>query len=333
MNPGFSPCSRRAALRRLALSSLVLGETSLHAAEKKEEELTFFVTADPQIHLDKWGTSGTEETIAILNRLPGEEFPLGGKVAEPKAVLVLGDLVDVVDDPRHWECYKRFFDPNGKALLRYRTFEIIGNHDLSAKSAKGGLSVVQEEFIKRNKLRLGDEFHFDKSNYHYSWDWGSLHFINLNLFPGNEPRPVYDNPAPWNDPRNSLDFLREDLATRIGKSGRPVILLWHYGLRGWGLEKWWTPEDLNNLKAVIAPYNIVLILHGHEHSYAHYEWEGYPVFMCPSPQRDRNPKTPEVPSTPKGFLVIRLKGKELQVAHHEARKWGQVWKREISLGS
>ena len=77
---------------------------------------------------------------------------------------------------------------------------------------------------------------------------------------------------------------------------------------------------------------MVLILHGHEHSYASYEWEGYPVFMCPSPQSDRDPKTPEVPSTPKGFLVVRLKGKDLQVAHHHDRGWGETWTRGISLG-
>jgi hypothetical protein len=51
--------------------------------------VTFFVMADPQIHLDKWGTAGTEETIGILNKLPGTESPLGGKVAEPKGFLVI----------------------------------------------------------------------------------------------------------------------------------------------------------------------------------------------------------------------------------------------------
>ena len=198
-------------------------------------------------------------------------------------------------------------------------------------NAAGG--TVQREFVERNRRRRGDVFHFDAANYHYSWTWGPLHLVNLNLFPGNRHRPVYDREAPWNDPRHSLDFLRDDLKSQVGDSGRPVVLFWHYGLRGWGLEKWWTPEDLANLKEAIKPYNIVLILHGHEHAFASYEWEGYPVFMCPSPQIDRDPNTPDVASTPKGFLVVRLIDRELQVAHHSATGWRETWSKKITLGN
>lgn len=326
--------TRREALARLTVGGLVLASGGPANAEGRAEEevVTFYVVADPQIHLEKWGTTGTEHTIQTINKLPGKAFPHGGTVGEPRAVLVAGDLVDVVDDPRHWQTYKKFFDPNGNALLRFPAFECIGNHDLSAESAGDGFSPVQREFIGRNKSRKGPEtFHYDDHDYHYSWDWGSLHLINLNLYPGNEHRPVYDRESPWNNPKQSLDFLREDLRKRVGESGRPVILMWHYGLRGWGLEKWWTPADLDALKEAIAPYNVVMILHGHEHSFAQYEWEGYPIFMCPSPQSDRDPKTPEVESTPKGFLVVRLQGEELQLAHHNADGWADLWKRKIDL--
>jgi len=308
------------------------GAAPLPAGPPTPEDVTFYVLADPQIHLDKWGTAGTEQTLRTLNDLPGKPFPLGGTVAEPRAVIVAGDLVDVVDDPRHWRCYQEFCDPNGGALLRHRVFEGIGNHDLSPASA-AGFSSVQTEFIARNRRRRGDEtFHYDRHHYHYSWDWGPLHLVQLNLFPGGRHRPVYDREAPWNNPVASLDFLREDLRDRAGDRGRPVVLIWHYGLRDWGLEKWWKPEDLTALKEVIAPYNVVLILHGHEHAYARYEWEGYPVFMCPSPQQDRDPKTPQVDSTPKGFLVVRQLDTRLQVAHHTADGWGETWECPISLG-
>jgi len=325
--------SRRGALARMAAAAgaaAVSGRKALGAAADVPADVTFYVVADPQVHLEKWGTAGTEATIRTINTLPGKPFPLGGVVDEPRAVLVAGDLVDVVDDLRHWEVYKRFFDPNGKALMRFRAFECIGNHDLSPESAEG-FSVVQREFIQRNRSRRGaEQFHYDAHGYHYSWDWGRLHLVNLNLFPGNQHRPVYDREARWNNPVRSLDFLRDDLRLRVGDSGRPVVLMWHYGLRGWGLEKWWLPEDLLELRKVIAPYNVVLILHGHEHAFAQYSWEGYPVFMCPSPQRDRNPKTPEVPSAPKGFLVVRLRGDELQLAHHNAEGWAETWSRKVS---
>ena len=297
------------------------------------KEWTFFVMSDPQVHVDKWGTVGTEATLRMANALPGKAFPLGGVVGEPEAVVVTGDLVDAVDDVRHWEQYKRLFDPAGKAVLRYPVIEGIGNHDLSAASAEGW-SVVQEAVTGRNRSwdgRCG--FRFDADGYHHSWDWGPLHLVNLNLFPGREHRPVYDREAKWNNPRGSLDFLKRDLAERVGASGRPVVLFWHYGLRGWGLEKWWLPEDLARLKEVIAPYNVVMIVHGHEHAFAQYEWEGYPVFMCPSPQMDRDPKVEGSQSRPKGFLVVRLVGEELQLAHHGPEGWKETWSRQIRLGN
>jgi hypothetical protein len=51
------------------------------------------------------------------------------------------------------------------------------------------------------------------------------------------------------------------------------------------------------------------------------EWEGYPVIMCPSPQKDRDPKTPATASTAKGFLV----------AHHDASGWRETWSRPIRI--
>jgi hypothetical protein len=304
----------------------------LSADTTADTDITFFVVADPQVHVDKWGTAGTERTIQTMNELPGRLFPLGGVVAEPRAVIVAGDLVDDAADPRHWLSYHRLFSPRGSGLLRFRAFEGIGNHDLTADSA-AGFSVIQQEVIRRHLRRRGPEtFHYDNHSYHHSWDWGPLHLVQLNLYPGRQPRPVYDRPAPWNNPVNSLDFLISDLRERVGDSGRPVILVWHYGLRGWGLEKWWSPQDLTNLKEAIAAYNVVLILHGHEHAYARYEWEGYPVFMCPSPQQDRDPNTPDIQSTPKGFLVVRLHENRLQVAHHQAAGWGEAWERTIALG-
>jgi hypothetical protein len=51
--------------------------------------------------------------------------------------------------------------------------------------------------------------------------------------------------------------------------------------------------------------------------------------MCPSPQFDRDPNTPDVPSTPKGFLVVRLIDHQLQVAHHDASGWRETWSRTL----
>lgn len=277
------------------------------------DSYTFFATGDPQINVEKWGAAGTEQTINWMNHRPGSDFPAGGEVGVPKGVLILGDLVDDLKNPENWATYKGLFDPRGKALLQYPAYEGAGNHDLDGKNSDGQLSYVQQEMSERHK-QLQGMFHFDGRGYHYSWDWGPVHYICLNVFPGNVPRAVYGKNAPWNDPQHALSFLQEDLKEQVGVSGRPVILMWHYGLRGWGLEKWWLPEDLENLKNTLKPYNIVLILHGHEHAYARYQWEGYDVIMVPSPQYDRNPKDPKSVSRPKGFLVVRVAGDQLETA-------------------
>jgi cytolysin (calcineurin-like family phosphatase) len=291
---------------------------------------TFFVIGDSQINVERWGTAGTEQTIELMNRLPGAEFPAGGKVGVPKGVIVLGDLQDDLKNPENWATYKRLFDVNGKALLKFPVYEGAGNHDLDGKNTDGQFSYVQQEEVERHKRREG-KFHYDSRGYHYSWDWGAVHYVCLNVFPGTVPRAVYDKVSPWNDPQHALTFLQQDLKEQVGDSGRPVIVMWHYGLRGWGLEKWWLPEDLANLKNTLKPYNIALILHGHEHAYARYSWEGYDVMMAPSPQYDRDPKDPNSVSRPKGFVVVRVAGDQLQTALYTPKGWSEIWNKSIPV--
>ncbi len=293
------------------------------------DSFTFFVIGDPQINVPRWGTAGTEATIDAMNALPGEPFPLGGTVDEPRGVLIAGDLVDDVGNPDNWELYTHLFDPGGYARLRFPVYEVVGNHDLGTELGPGEWTYVQRELIQRNSRRPG-HLSFGPNRYHYSWDWGSVHFVSLNVFPGTVPRPVYGKDAPWNDPKGSLAFLRSDLEEHVGASGRPVILMWHYGLRGWGLEKWWTPEDLDALAGVLRPYDVALILHGHEHRYERYGWEGYDVIMAPSPQIDRTEG--EAESRPKGFLVVRVEGDRLETAYHGPDGWEDAWSKAMAEG-
>jgi len=317
----------------LCLNALTLSvDADEPAALNAEQSFTFFVTADPQINIPKWGTAGTEQMIEIMNQTPGESWPFGGLVAEPRGLLVLGDLVDD-HHPDNWARYKQFFSPDGKqARCRFPAFEIIGNHDLSSHQPAGEFNDLQKEFVRRNQQRP-EKLNYGPQGYHYSWDWEEFHFVNLNLFPGNAPRPVYDRDAPWNDPQHSLDFLQTDLKNQVGDSGRPVILMWHYGLEGWGLDKWWTPEDLVALKKAIKPYNVVLILHGHEHAYRRYQWDDYDVMMSPSPQADRKPGDENVESKPKGFLVIRVTKNEIQTAERTATGWKNQWSKPYELAA
>jgi hypothetical protein len=321
----------------LVLGGVALQGIAQEATPPANEGVTAFVIGDPQINVVKWGTAGTDKTLELMNNLPGTAFPEaagGGRVGVPRGVLVLGDLVDDIKNPENWRLYKERFDVQGKGTLKFPVFEGIGNHDLDGANSGDQLSYVQKEVIERHQRR-GGSFHYDARGYHYSWDWDvgegvTVHFVQLNTFPGTAWRPVYDRPTAWNDPQHSLEFLEQDLKERVGDSGRPVILMWHYGLRGWGLEKWWLPEDLANLKKALAPYQVALILHGHEHAYARYQWEGIDVMMAPSPQKDRDTNDPASVSTPKGFVVLRLRGTRLETALRTPEGWSQTWAKTIT---
>ena len=51
--------------------------------------------------------------------------------------------------------------------------------------------------------------------------------------------------------------------------------------------------------------------------------------MCPSPQKDRDPKSPDTPSTPKGFLALRYSHGQLDLAHHTDKGWAETWSRKV----
>ena len=46
-----------------------------------------------------------------VNELSGNPFIPCCTVAEPRCVIIAGDMLDVVDDMSHWECDRCSFDP------------------------------------------------------------------------------------------------------------------------------------------------------------------------------------------------------------------------------
>ena len=83
---------------------------------------------------------------------------------------------------------------------------------------------------------------------------------------------------------DSLPWLEADLAA-YAADGRPVILFQHYRLGrlldrklgpgrhtfddgGAGPPHWWSPAERDKLAAALASYNVVAILHGHQHESA-----------------------------------------------------------------
>jgi cytolysin (calcineurin-like family phosphatase) len=316
----------RQTLLALAASVLLAACSSDPFASKEEpsEDFFFFAASDPQINVPRWGVAGLDSMVTTIEQISGRTWPFEGRVGEPRGLLIPGDLIDDTENRDNWTAYKKYFDPEGEAVLDVPVFAGIGNHDLT-DAPDQTFSYVERDYIQRNTRRRA-ALNLGPEGYHYSWNWENVHFVNLNVFPGNEARPVYDNPAPWNDPKDALDFLKNDLENQVGNTGRPVILMWHYGLRGWGLDKWWTQKDLDRLKSTLAGYNVALILHGHEHRYERYEWAGYDVVMAPAFYTQPEERA-EVRA--KGVLVFRVSKDALQMAHHGSRRWQERWSKPL----
>jgi cytolysin (calcineurin-like family phosphatase) len=200
----------------------------------------------------------------------------GGVVStELRGLINTGDLIDSLDKNGgpypamqrfEWQRYLTDYGLNGTdGRIPLPVYEIHGNHD-----GPQGDSFVVEAIIERNKTRPG-VVNVSGNGLHYSWDWGPVHFINLGMFVGaGEQRREDHHYAP----RASLEFLRDDLATCVGDSGRPVIISHHLHLDAPEFD--WPAEDLAAYHESIREYNVVAIFNGHTHGSPprHRVWDG-----------------------------------------------------------
>ncbi len=84
--------------------------------------------------------------------------------------------------------------------------------------------------------------------------------------------------GPGGCPGHSLEFLEEDLARRVGASGRPVVLLQHYGWDAWGLG-WWSDREREALRAAVKGYHVIAAFYGHSHVMMRVDLDGYPGLL------------------------------------------------------
>ena len=282
------------------------------------EEVTFLSTSDS--HYDAFENEDRNQrdadTIAEMNRISEINWPekLGGdRIAKPRGVLMLGDVIDDGDrrlegqsqGPTQYRSFVAGFGLDGSdGRLRYPVFEGWGNHDgPPAGKEKHGFS-FQAELKKRNQLRKAKGLikNLSENGLHYSWDWGRVHLVQLNLYPGDTPHPQVKYSPVHHAPQHSLTFLKADLAAHVGTSGRPVVLMHHYDLQG---TDWWHDEDRNAYYEAIQNYRVVLILHGHTGTQV-YQWKGLDVVNDGQ--------------TENGFFVIQITDQRLRLA--QRRKEG-----------
>ena len=312
-----------AAVILLVLPRAAPGSEADVPASGPERNLTFIATSD--VHYDAFENEDrndrVRDTLRHMNGIAGVDWPAdlgGGPVEPPRAVLVLGDIIDDGDrtvdgkaqGARQWELYVSDFGFDGTdGILHFPVFEGVGNHDGPPVSCERSGFSFQAELRQRNVRRLerGSLAGADDQRLHTSWDWDGVHFVQLNLYPADRPHPAVKYSPQYHDPQGALSFLRRDLAERVGPGGRPVVLLSHYGFDC----DWWHPDDWKALYDAVRPYNIALYIHGHTGTKC-YEWK--------PDGADRPMTVINTGQTENGFFVIQCAGDRLRAAYR-AKDW------------
>jgi 3',5'-cyclic AMP phosphodiesterase CpdA len=266
-------------------------------------EVTFFVVSDPHFNdnvLVPELSPANRAVIEALNGLPGQAWPpgIGGVVAAPRGVLVLGDLTDG-GKPVQWRGrwfwpggfdfhYPRDGAPGAADRVRWPVYALPGNHD-----ATSGRTVVAEALARRY------------GSPRYALDWGPLRLLVVGQYPDAE----------------SLRWLTEEFERT--PAGRPVVLFQHYSFPGsafgGGDDRWWTAQEKEQFKAAIDRRGVVAIVHGHSHAPESYWWNEFPAL---------NPGSAEHNLT---ILVVRAGESRMDVAWYRVRpdssgRWtGGAW--------
>lgn len=233
-------------------------------------DLTFLGYSD--CHFEAEYLSGVD-MVGRINSLAGTPYPaaIGGMVAAPRGIIMAGDLIDdgaLADRyPQQWTNYLADFGVNGEGRVKFPVFEGAGNHDMHPNM------FVYNQIKARNQARKSQGMIADVSpnGYHYSWDWDGIHFVNLNLFPGNVWEGEADAYGSVHHPQFALDFLKADLEKNVGNSGRPVVTIHHFRVID---DNWWTHSAADAYQKVLQDYNVIFVSTGHQGGAVNNVWRG-----------------------------------------------------------
>jgi len=271
-------------------------------------DVTFFVATDSHYGANQLRENEdvNKQAIYDMNQLPNNAYPeiFGGYVQIPKALVMTGDLTDAGG---YWQWYGlsffRFltwdgfisdYGLNGENLLNFPILEGFGNHDLLSWGD------WVKSSIKDRNLRRNESIKLSENGLHYSWDWEDVHYIQLNIYPGDTDEAAY-----------SLSFLKNDLLYNLKDRNMPIILFHHYGFDGYS-DDWWSSEERQNYFDVIKDYNVVAIFQGHQHDTFHLVWKGLDVFSSGDIQTNE-------------YLVCSIKNNKLKVISRAEGKWGDMY--------
>ncbi len=279
--------------RRWIVAAAAAGAAIVAAGAFGDGAFTFYFWTDT--HFDGADRAGLRaDAVADMKRLEGEAFLAGfGRLDDVRFVLHGGD---VTTNARPW-MWNDDADGSGGSFLRtirdlpWPVYEVRGNHD-----ADGGRTCVAEAVRERH------------GNLWYSFDEGGVHFVGLDI--------VADPPGPGSE---QLRWLKTDLES-VGPN-RPVILWWHI-----------PPADADAWKPLaetLAPYNVVLILHGHTHRHRRYRWHGFDVWDGGHNDGRENAWSGD----PSSFSVFRVEDGRLRACHYfnAQDRWETTWMLDKAL--
>ncbi len=225
-------------------------------------DVRFLATADPQYDNGSPNAEANQTLSTMVNQLRSSGQQVRG-------ILIAGDLTQNTRTKDEFSWYKN-------ALSGYSRFvyDGLGNHDVVEPTIwqKAACDFGDSACVDPGALRadIADRKRSTVKTFgmgpHYSWDWQDVHFVQLNLYPGNG---TVAEQFSQSSPDNSLAFLQLDLAMFVGASGRPVVLMHHYGFDSFSIgedgEQWWTEAQRTAYWDAIAAYNVVGIFTGHKH--------------------------------------------------------------------
>ena len=304
-------------MRIKTLAAILVAAVVGMACAAMGRDVTFFVASD--LHYGQEQAENNERpnknVIAMMNNLPGTAFPdkSFGVVEKPRGVLVTGDLTDSGTAVNYAGTYlgvhafDGFVDDypvkGGSAPhIGFPVYEGYGNHDVQKQTG----DAVLKGMAARNANR-DTPVNVSDNGLHYSWDWDDVHFVNVNVYAGGA-----------GDARESLPFLKKDLAERVGGSGRPVVIMQHYGFDKFSTEdRWWKQAERDVFHSMIEKYRIVAIFSGHEHEGGRVVWRGIVDFVVPQAKGE---------DVRHGIYAVRMLDDKMIVAQRRCDgKWGDAW--------
>jgi hypothetical protein len=344
----------------LLLSVLPVFAASRQAVERTSRDFVFFLLSD--VHVGAEDLKATPrvtaaESLARLSTnldtmrgLVGQPYPsrpdpggkVAGRISDPFALVILGDLTDGHKEParqeEQWRSFEGLFPVNGVVFGNSTVPGIClaGNHDGELDGpARRGLIARNRALLEQGRLTA-----VSSNSVHFAFNRDGVHFLGLGLCAADttdaETPFKYGKPGPgsWNDPQGAFSFLREYLERVVGKSGEPVVLMQHYGFDGFSMNdwNWWTPKQRRALYELLDGYNIAAILHGHNHHAEHYRWPDPKLHQSDLQfYFDGKPHAKyrqyEILSCGNVCWVVRVSGNRLIAAHYDPTGWATATER------